>query len=597
MRVALICLAALLTVIVVYAAIPFFSIPTPGEIVWTSGFAKSFLNEGWPSIKGVNFGIPAAAPIPFGLAGAFFQSSLMFFFRLNAIDAYAFGAVIWLAIALLGCISLARFLGASRVEAPFLSLIYLTLPIVWWHASFAMLSFGFALLPLYLFLALRLIYHPSTKGRFWPSILTNYLPFILVSLLAIFIDGYTYVMFLVAAGCFYFIAIIRGDVPRIRLAFIIGPVLLLGTILSYIAYTHYIGIPSFEAAPLEVFRGWGVDVVMMLIPSQGVSWLCDAFHLSVPRSDQQFFGDASVWMTTFSAPLLVLGVWGFFVAKRHHLAVHLLCISLLGFYFALGPSLKVNSRRPPSAETMETIKSPTYWTMPKNVALFSTGSAIVSEHLPGFKSMRASYRWSGLLFVGLFGLTVLLVRKLREGGKKAWVYFIPSIVILLNLPDLPRQFADNRANHKAMEQMRADLHPLNDYLGPGARVVFYPQGNDFIVNYLSAEGRYYTYNVGGDKNIELASKFWPQSIREFFAASVSGEFDQDIAKVLLSKNADYVVVPYFDTLLNASVWPPAQELISERRTNFTPAIVRLSQDPRILMKDDNLYTVFSLRRP
>src|SRR5580693_2145737 len=120
MRVALICLAALLTVIVVYAAIPFFSIPTPGEIVWTSGFAKSFLNEGWPSIKGVNFGIPAAAPIPFGLAGAFFQSSLMFFFRLNAIDAYAFGAVIWLAIALLGCISLARFLGAFRVEAPFL---------------------------------------------------------------------------------------------------------------------------------------------------------------------------------------------------------------------------------------------------------------------------------------------------------------------------------------------------------------------------------------------------------------------------------------------------------------------------------------------
>jgi hypothetical protein len=458
-----------------------------------------------------------------------------------------------------------------------------------------MLSFGFALLPLYLFFALRLIYHLPAKARLWHNIITNYLPFLLICLLAIFIDGYTYVMFLVAAGCFYFIALIRGDVSRIRMASIIAPVLLLGLILSYIAYTHYIGLPSFDVAPLEVFRGWGVDVIMMLIPTQGVSWLCDAFHLSVPRSDQEFFGDASVWMTTFSAPLLVLGAWGFLVAKRHHLAVHLLCISLLGFYFALGPSLKVNSRRPPSAETIASIKSPTYWTMPKNVALFSTGSAIVSEHLPGFKSMRASYRWSGLLFVGLFGLTVLLVRKFREGGKNAWVYVIPSIVILLNLPDLPRQFADNRANRKAMEQMRTDLHPLNEYLGPGARVVFYPQGNDFIVNYLSAEGRYYTYNVGGDKNIELASKFWPQSIRKFFSTPVTGDFDQEIAKVLLSKNADYVVIPYFDTLLNASAWPPAKEIISERRTNFAPAIVRLSQDPRILIKDDNLYIVFSLK--
>jgi hypothetical protein len=597
MRVALTCLAAILTVILVYAAIPFFCIPTPGEIVWTSGFAKSFINAGWPSIEGVNFGIPGAAPIPFGLAGALFQSGLMFLFRLNAIDAYAFGAVTWLAIALLGCISLARFLGASGIDAPFLSLMYLTLPIIWWHASFAMLSFGFALLPLYLVFALRLIYDLPAKARFGQDIITNYLPFILVSLLAIFIDGYTYVMFLVAAGCFYFIAIIRGDVSRARLALITAPVLLLAIILSYVAYTRYLGVRSFDAAPMDVFRGWGVDVVMMLIPSQGVSWLCDACHLSVPRSDQEFFGDASVWMTTFSAPLLVLGAWGFFIAKRHHLAVHLLCISLLGFYFALGPSLKVNSRRPPSAETMATIKKPSYYTMPKNLALISTGSAIFSEHLPGFKSMRAAYRWSGLLFVGLFGLTVLLVRKFREGGKNTWAYFIPSLVILVNLPDLPREFADNRENRKAMEQMRTDLQPLNDYLGQGSRVVFYPQGNDFLVNYLSAEGRYYTYNVGGDKNIELASRFWPQSIREFFAASVTDGFDQEIAKVLLSRNADHVVIPYFDTLVNASAWPPAKELLSERRTSFAPAIVKLSQDPRIRTKDDNLYTVFSLKIP
>src|ERR1700751_5796399 len=109
--------------------------------------------------------------------------------------------------------------------------------------------------------------------------------------------------------------------------------------------------------------------------------------------------------------------------------------------------------------------------MPEELAPFSTGSAIFSENLPGFKSMRAAYRWSGLLFVGLFGLSVFLVRGLRERSDKVWAYFIPSIVILLNLPDLPRQFRNSMDNRKAMELMRADLKSLNDYIGQGKRVV------------------------------------------------------------------------------------------------------------------------------
>jgi hypothetical protein len=339
MRIALSYLAALVAIVLVYAAIPFFCIPDPGEIVWTSGFAKSFINAGWPlSTKAVNFGIPTPAPIPFGLAGAFLQSGLIVLFQLKAIDAYALGALIWLTIALLGCSALARRLGASRLEAPFFSLIYLTLPIVWWHASFAMLSIGFALLPLYLFLAFRLVY--DLKSGFTPQGQITILSFVLASLLAVFIDGYTYVMLVVASGSFCLIAAIRGDVRRSRLAFVTAPVLFLAVILSYLAYTRYLGVHSFETAPMEVFRGWGVDIVMMLIPSQGVSWLFDAFHLSVPRSDREFFGDASVWMTTFSAPLLVLGAWSFISARRHPFAAHLLCISLIGFILPWDHRLK-----------------------------------------------------------------------------------------------------------------------------------------------------------------------------------------------------------------------------------------------------------------
>src|SRR6476646_9788976 len=152
-------------VVLVYRAIPFLSIPSPQQIVWLSGFSESFVNAGWPSLKAVNFGIPTPAPIPFGLAGALLESILIRLFRLPAYDAYAFSALLWLFLALIGASSLARLLGANRTRAPYFSLIYLTLPIVWVHAGYSMLSFGIALLPLYLFSAFRISYFFQENAR------------------------------------------------------------------------------------------------------------------------------------------------------------------------------------------------------------------------------------------------------------------------------------------------------------------------------------------------------------------------------------------------------------------------------------------------
>jgi hypothetical protein len=45
--------------VIVDGVIPLLSISYPGEIVWISGFADSFLDIGWASLKAVNFGIPA----------------------------------------------------------------------------------------------------------------------------------------------------------------------------------------------------------------------------------------------------------------------------------------------------------------------------------------------------------------------------------------------------------------------------------------------------------------------------------------------------------------------------------------------------------
>jgi hypothetical protein len=585
---------AFAVLITAYGVIPFISVAYPGEIVWISGFAQSFINQGWGSLKAVNFGIPAPAPLPFGLASALLQGAIMYSFKLHAWDAYAWAAIFWLFLALLGGAGLAQLLGASSASVPLLSLMYLTLPIIWWHAAFSILSFGFALLPLYLFSAFRLIFQFWDEDRSVQSRAVDVLLFLATGFLSVFIDGYTYVMFFVGTTVVYVTALAQDRILRIRLLVVTLPIIGFTFFASYRAYTSYLGVNQFHHESVDFFRAWGADIVMMLIPSAGVSWLCDSLHLSAPRTDQQFFGDASVWMTTFSAPFLIIGIIGFLKMRRHPFALPSLLVFLCGFYFALGPSLKVNSVRPTTAEKMRPAP-PNGRLMPKSLALIPTGSSLFDKDIPGFNSMRATYRWSGLMFVGLYGLAVLLSKGLAEEKRRLIASGLPCVIILLNMPNLPQRLANGIYYRASMEQMASDLNTLDSQIGPGHRVVFYPLGNDFIVNYLAARGRYYTYNTGGDKNLDVASRSWPASVLNFFSAPPDENLDREIAKLLLSGDADAVVLPYFDKLINASEWPPSQTLVAESKRKYASVVAKLSENPKFLTTDSPLYGLVSLR--
>jgi hypothetical protein len=597
-------------VIIVYGAIPFVSIPTLGEFVWASGFAQSFLNAGWPSVRAINFGIPAHMPIPFGLAGAFLESTVMYLFHVKAWDAYAIGAVIWLALALVGCICLARLIGACDIKAAYYSLVYLTLPVVWNHAGYTMVSFGFALLPLYVYSAFRLIYEFYRKDRALAGRWMDCLFFVSVIMLAVFMDGYTYVMSLTGTIVIYAIALLRGDAPRRWLVVVTGPVIVFAAAISYVVYTKYLGVSSFVTAPIDFFRGFGVDIVMMLIPSREVSWLADHLGLSASRSVREFFGDRSVWTTTFCAPLLACGAVGFYLGRACRFALPFLAISIIGFYFSLGPSLKINSLRPPNYGRL-TVAGPAWVSdMPRESALMSTGSAILDEHVPGFMSMRATYRWCGLLFTGLFGLSVLLFNELGKAKRRSITVMsslLPGIIIATNLPHMQRRWEYHSTLRGEMRRMDSDLEPLNKYVGRGRRTVFYPAGNDFLVNYLAAKGGYYAYNVGGDKNLELASKSWPASIQQLFVAPLDC-LEPQIIRVLASEAVDTVVIPYFDKCWDSTGWPPDEvsrrrlsrwgieiPSVADTRAKYAPTIARLSADPNLTVKAEALYAVIALK--
>ncbi|MEA3274312.1 MAG: hypothetical protein U9Q81_03270 [Pseudomonadota bacterium] len=581
-------LTALSVVVLVYGAVPFLSVPTLGQAVWTSGFAESFVNGGWPSIKATNFGLRDEAPIAFGLAGAFLQSLFIRVFDLHAADAYSWMALVWLALALWGAIGFCQLLGTSFPLGAFLSLLYLTLPIIWRHDGYSMLSFGFALLPLYLNLSLRVNYFLPDPGRSRWKRSAFGASFLAVSLLAVFMDGYTFVMFFSACGLIWLVAFIREDVPRKVLITQSLPVVLVSAFVSYSLYSLYVGVSEFTAPPMSFFRGWGVDLAMFVFPSAGVSWLWDTLGVSVSRTDKEFFGDASVWMSTFSLPLILVGGLGYFLSRRTRFAAPLVLVALMGFYFSLGPSLKVGSTRPLDVNGEPLVEGVL---MPKELAVGPTGSALIYNHVPGFRNMRATYRWAGLMLAALFGLSVLFFLGASSRGYTWIAAVVVALLIASNLPDLSARAKRSINFRKAFDRIDSDFSGLSSYVGQGAVVLFAPPGNDFLANYISSIGEYRTYNIGGDKNLEMAWRQWPDAIRAFSLEEKGDCFDFNVGRALQSGAADFVVIPYFDMLWGAHNWPPSLEALGERRDRFSSTITYFEDQPDFSVADRELYAV------
>lgn len=581
---------SLLIIVVVYAAIPFYSIPSLGGIVPPSGFAQSFVNGGWPAIKATNFGLPTAAPIEFGLPGVFLQSAFIRFFGLHPSDAYSLGAILWLALALWGTMKFCQFLGANFLQSVFLSLIYLTLPLVWWHAQYSFLSFGFALLPLYVFLGLRVVYTSSSTREVPRSWITASVLFALTSVLAVLMDGYTFVMLFTACGLIWLVAFLRGDVSRKGLLGRALPVFLVSAIVSYLLYTTYLGVSGFWLSTLDQFRAWGVDLTMLVVPTRGISWFWDALHVSIVRNQFLLFGDPSLWSTTFALPLIIVGGIGLVLSRRHRLALPLLLMALVGFYLSLGPSLKVNSQVPLAANGQATADT---GSMPANLAKGPTGSAFLDQYVPGFDDMRAPYRWVALMLVGLFGAAILFYRKTLAGGYKAVAPCVAVLLILSNLPNLPQRLQASHDYRTAMHVIDQDFAGLSSYVGKDALVFFVPPGNDWMANYLTAMGNYRSYNVGGDRNVEIAKANWPPLIYSFTLGNPR-YCPANIRAVLQQNLAAFVIIPYFDMYYSASTWPQPETTLQSYQQQDRSTVAYFKNNPAFVVRDEPLYAVISL---
>ena len=572
--------------LVVHGAVPFLLTPTLGQAVWSTGFSQSFANQSLWAIHATNFGAPEPAAMAFGLPGAWL-AGLFIRFGLQPPDAYSAMVASWMTLALVSAYALARHFSVKPPLAVLAAMGWMSMPVTWAHAGYSMLSIGIALLPLYFLCAVILLAQCARlDGEVVGSGYVWWWVYPLVCVLAVFMDGYSFMFFAVGATLLAGWWWLRTDAAgRKKLALVALPLHLISLLAAYLLYGAFVGKSGYPAAPLDFFRGWGADLTFFAVPTRGIHWLPDAMGWSQVRSEQRYFGDASVWVTTFAIPVILAGTWAAWRARTHRITLGLLLVAIFGFYMALGPSIKLNSVKPEGASMGQL--------MPADVALAPTGSGFLSENLPGFNNMRASYRWTALGVLGAWGLLVLSLSARHGRVTQLIGASLMGVVILFNLPDLPDKWTKDAKSRAMFFQIETDLvDDMRGLLREGDRVAFLPWRNDFLVNYLAARLNIVSYNIGGDKNLESAREHWPTTMRGFVMGQTDPRFATRAALVLATREADAVVLPYIDMAHAASKWPA----INKYKTELEPSITFLQDTSLFEITRSDRYTMARLKQ-
>ncbi|GGY35813.1 hypothetical protein GCM10011297_06030 [Bacterioplanes sanyensis] len=474
----------------------------------------------------------------FGLAGARITGWLLALGVAPA-AAYALMVCLGLLLAAIGAVYLARRAGLSPMLACVLALLWLISPMALYHHDYSMLALGIVLLSAYFAVFSAWLQNPTRwlTLAWWSTLLV-----------AVFVDGYTFVM--LALGSSGLLLLSGWSKHQTTwLGWRRWAAHLAGLVLAYVAYTQFIGTSAYHPSPLSFFRGWGVDVTFWLQPEQGQHWLADWLGWSTHRSMQDYYGDHSVWRTTFMLPMFVaLALLLWWRRKVSRPVAVLLLMALVAAYLALGPALKMNATKP---EALRHIPN-----MPAEQVSLATGSGWLYEHVPGLSSMRASYRWTALMSFALWWALVMLIGQ-RQGRLSAWQgWLATSLPLLLFMPPLAEQVHDGERYYDHFQRMTTEfIEPLQQDTAAGELVAFLPWGNDFMINYVAPAAGVNAFNIGGDKNMQQASKHWPDWFRQLGRGRVQSDYALPVATALQQGEVDAVVIPKVDMLWAPHNWP------------------------------------------
>jgi hypothetical protein len=579
MKVGLLLIASIF-VLALHGSLPYVGLPTLGQAVALMGFSQSFSEAGLLTLHSSHFGWPSRAALAMGMPVAL-PSGVLISIGMHAADAYSVVVACWMLIALLGAYAFGRTLRVSHPNAVLGAVVWLAMPMTWAHADYSSLAIGISLLPTYMFVAMRVYAVRAGDACVAVAQFKSIPLYAATCVIALFMDGYSFMMFAVGSSVVAAGGVILNEGSRLARVGLFSLIQAGSFGLAYVLYTSYTGVAEFEPAALDFFRGWGLDLTFLVRPSLGVYWLWDLLGVSVSRSREQYFGDASVWNTTFALPLMIAAFGALLVIRRSgRLALLLIVLSGFAFYMALGPSLKVGATKPQPMGDL----------MPAEFAGPPTGSALVSAHLPGFKNMRASYRWFGLAQFGLWAV-VMLASADRSSVRAGLVSAVVLLTLLITqLPNMGVKWNNYASNRSSFLQIDRDLvAPLARDLRPGELVAFLPFRNDFLVNYLAPKAGVRTFNIGGDKQLGSARQYWPRTMRGFAFGRVDDDFVDRLILLLVRGEAGAVILPYVDLLWAAHQWPYPID-----KDELNPVIDELSRVEIVQIQEHEHYAVVRL---
>jgi hypothetical protein len=454
---------------------------------------------------------------------------------------------------------------------------YLTSPYVLGHSQIFGHYIGVLMLPGYL-LADYWFFGFFDRWRAWPGwarMTTVAVGYGSVHVIALFQDPYTAVMHAALSGTILIFAV-RRLVSRRAYRPTVAVVCLWTLSMSVAIGLYEWHLPDgiqFGVMPIDFFRAQGVDVVSFFIPSPRLLWSRLA-GVGVQWDSFIYYGDGlNVNFNYLGYALLVPTLVFVAVAVRRRVArgdtfraafwMALAASAVLGLLASLGPSLKVHDVR--ISEQRDRVEFDQYL-MPGEAATLTLPTEALFASLPGIKHMRATYRWIALpklILVLAFAMVAswLYERRPALGVALALIAFGEQV------PDLPRVTHRAQANYQEFVRFNEDvLAKMSSFLAPGQRVFFLSGENDYLANYLAPMLEVATYNVGGDKNQQVSSDRWPQSLRELFSRALSAEGLGPFAtEALASHEVDAIILPYFSLRWDAYHWPPGREKRDRRR--------------------------------
>ena len=264
-------------------------------------------------------------------------------------------------------------------------------------------------------------------------------------------------------------------------------------------------------------------------------------------------------------------------------------IACLGILLALGPSLKFNS----FDSDLQSKSKLSYrnYILEAEDAIIELPTKVLYTSVPGFKNMRATYRWMAIPNIVLIVLMGVLYSVLWHRGKVMLVSCLLLINFVERVPNFGAIITRNKVGYdQSLAYDREVLGPLEHYLRDYERVLFLSNENDFLVNNIARSYPVYIYNIGGDKAKEVAREGYPERISRILSST--GDVTKVVLRAMKAGELDKLILPFFSLRSHYYSWPPTP---NDRKKRRDSVLSRINiYDERFKYRESEWFAVLEL---